>query len=361
MRCLRFLALLWLVLTLVPFSASAEDPRAVLEAEIDPEAGLSGEVLQEIGTYDGAVDGFGDKLLRLLVSTIGQIKDLHLREGLASVGLILAAALLCSLLEDWERGKGLVPLVGALTITAACTHSFGAMMTLGTQTIENLHRYTGLLFPTMASLMTASGDLSSTAVSGLGIILLNGLLALVNGLLVPLLGLLLLLGVAETALKMKNLSKLRELIQWVLVTLIKGVMYGYSAVLTFTGIVSGSLDAQRLRTLRSVVAGMVPVVGGIVSEASGSLLTAASLLKTGVGLYGMLAVFGICLGPFFQIALQYLLLKMTAALCGLFGKGSQGPLVEKLAQAMGLLLALTGIACFTTLMILVLCIRTVIP
>ena len=56
-----------------------------------------------------------------------------------------------------------------------------------------------------------------------------------------------------------------------------------------------------------------------------------------------------------------MLLKLAAALCGLFGKGSQAPLVEKLAQGMGLLLALTGISCLISLMILVLCIRTVIP
>lgn len=361
MRCVRVLVLLWIVLTAVSVPVSAEDARAMLEKEIDPEAGLSGEVLQEIGTYDGAVDGFGDKLLRLLGVTLGQIKELHLKEGLASIGMILAAALFCALLEDSERGKGLVPLVGALSVTAACTHSFDAMISLGTSTIENLHRYSSLLFPTMASLMTASGDLAASAVSTLGVLLLNGLLAIVNSLLVPLLILFLLLAAAESALEMKNLSQLQGFVKWVLVTSIKGVMYGYSAVLMFTGIVSGSLDAQRLRTVRSVVAGMVPVVGGIVSEASSSLLAAASLLKTGVGLYGMLAVFGICLGPFLQIGLQYVLLKLAASLCGLFGKGSQAPLVEKLAQGMGLLLALTGISCLISLMILVLCIRTVIP
>ena len=359
MRTLLWIAAALLSGLLLAAQLHAEDLSAQLEAELDPAAGLPAQIVDQIGAYDGAVDGFGDKLLHLLGQTLGQIKELHLREALAALGMILAAALLCSMLEDSERCRSLVPMVGALTITGACTGAFGAMIALGSSVIADLTRYASLLLPTMATLMTASGNYTGTALTGLGAVLLEGLLALVSGLLVPLLHLLLVLSAAEAALGMKNLSQLQAFLKWVLVTLLKGIMYGYSAVLAFTGVISNTVDAQHLRSLRSLIAGMVPVVGGIVSEASGSLLGAASLLKTGVGLYGMLAVFGLCLGPFFQIGLQYLVLKLASALCGLFGSGSQSPLLEKLSQIMGLLLALTGIACLLTLMILVLCIRTV--
>ena len=187
------------------------------------------------------------------------------------------------------------------------------------------------------------------------------LLSLTSGLLVPLLYLFLVLGVAESALELKQLEKLRDLIKWILVTSVKVLMWAYSAILAMTGMISGAVDGQKLRSVRSAISGMVPVVGNIVSDASASLLNAASLLRTGVGLYGMLAVFGICLAPFFRIALQYLLLRLGTGLCGMLGKGSQGPLLEKLSQAVGFLLALTGIACLLSLMILVLCIRTVNP
>ena len=235
------------------------------------------------------------------------------------------------------------------------------MIALGTQTIRDLHAYMSLLMPGMAGLMAASGSPSKTAVSGLGMVLLDFLLTLTSELLVPLLYLFLVLGVAESALGLDQLARLRDLIKWFLVTGVKMLMWVYSGILTMTGLVSGAVDGQKLRSLRSAISGMVPVVGNLVSEASASLLSAASLLKTGVGLYGMLAVFGICLAPFFRMGLQYLLLRLSIGLCGLFGKGSQCPLLEKLAQAVGLLLALTGIACLLSLMMLVLCIRTVNP
>ena len=204
----------------------------------------------------------------------------------------------------------------------------------------------------MSLLMAASGSLSGCGTASLGILLFDLLLRLVSGLLVPLLYLFLLLAFAESGLGLQQLAKLRDLVKWLLVTAVKGLMWAYSGILSLTGLVSGAVDAQKLRTLRAAIAGMVPVVGNLVSEASGSLLSAASLLRLSTGVYGMLAVLGICLTPFFRMALQYLILKLAAALCGLLGKGSLSGLLEKLCQAMGLLLALTGICCLLALMIL---------
>ena len=361
MRLITVLLALFLLLSCVTLWAGAEDALSALSEETDPEAGLSQEILRQIGPYDGAVEGFGQRFLKLLLNTLGNLKELGLREGLRTLGLILAAALFCALLEENDRTKAAVPLVGALSVAAACTQSMGSMIALGTQTIQALYRYTSLLLPAMTTLMTASGNPSAAALSGFGIVLFDLLLSLISGLLIPLLYLFLVLTVAESALELQQLSQLRCFVKWLLVSAVKGIMWGYSGILSLTGLVSNTLDAQKLRSMRAAIAGMVPVVGNLVSEASASLLSAAALLRTGTGLYGMLAVLGICLGPSFQIGLQYLLLKLAAALCGLFGKGSQAPLLERLSEAMGLVLALTGIACLLCLMILVLFIRTVTP
>ena len=361
LRMLASLCVFFLLLSALTVQICAADAEAALESEIDPEAGLSDAVRDSIGAYDGAVDGFGSRVLSLLKETLCHFDELGLSDGLRTLGTILAAALLCALLEDGPRTKAAVPLVGALTVAAACIRPFGSMIALGTETIRELHAYTELLLPAMGTLMTVSGNPASAAVSSLGILLFDLLQGLLSELLVPLLYVLLMLSVAESAVGIEQLEALRSFVRWLLVTAVKVLMWGYSGILTVTGLVSGAVDAQKLRTLRAAIAGMVPVVGNLVSEASGSLLSAASLLRTASGLYGMLAVLGICLSPFFRIALQYLILKLAGALCGLFGKGSQTPLLEKLTETMGLVLALTGLACLCSIMILVLCIRTVSP
>ena len=355
------LPLLALLLFALILPVRAAEAQALLEGAADPEQGLSAELREAVGPYETNVEGFVPSLLRLLRNSLGRIRELGLETGLRSLGLLLAAGLLCALLEESEHGRAAVPLAGALLAAGVCLGPMDAMIRLGTETIRDLQRYVELLLPGMSLLMAASGSLSGCGTASLGILLFDLLLRLVSGLLVPLLYLFLLLAFAESGLGLQQLAKLRDLVKWLLVTAVKGLMWAYSGILSLTGLVSGAVDAQKLRTLRAAIAGMVPVVGNLVSEASGSLLSAASLLRLSTGVYGMLAVLGICLTPFFRMALQYLILKLAAALCGLLGKGSLSGLLEKLCQAMGLLLALTGICCLLALMILVLCIRTVNP
>ncbi len=359
---LAFLTLpLLLSLCALPGLAAEGDLKEELAREIRPEEGLRSEVLQQIGPYDGAVEGIGARALELLGRSLARLPETGLREGLRCLGMLLASALLCALLEDSPRGKAAVPLVGTLCVGAACLPAFGGMIPLGTEMIRELHTYTRLLLPVMGSLMALSGSPASAAVSGLGMGLLDLLQSLIPELLVPMLYLFLLLSFGEAGLGLSQLGQLRRFLLWLLSTGVKLLMWGYSGVLSLTGLVAGSLDAQKLRLLRSAIAGMVPVVGGLVSEASGSLLSAAALLRSSVGLYGLLAVLGICLGPFLRIGLQYLLLKLGTGLCGLFGRGSQGALLEQLSRAMGLVLAFSAMAGLFSLMILVLCIRTVNP
>lgn len=359
MRVIFILISLLLAVSVLTVPVLALDPEEELSQSLRPEEGLEPSVLEQIGPYDGAVEGFGARALRLLSDTLGRLPELGLREGLGSLGIILAACLLCALLEDSPQGRAVGPLAGTLAITAACTARFHAMIALGTETIHELSRYMTLLLPGMSGLLAVSGG--GAALSGLGMILFDLLLTLVDGLLTPLVWLFLLLSAAESALGLGQLAQLRDFVKWLLVSGVKLVMWGYSGVLTLTGLVSGALDAQKLRSLRAALAGMIPVVGNLVSEASGSLLSAAALLRCSAGLYGMLAVLGLCLAPCLRLGLQYLLLKLACVLSGLFGKGSQTGLLEKLTQAMGMVLALTAIACFLSLMILLLCIRTVSP
>ena len=63
----------------------------------------------------------------------------------------------------------------------------------------------------------------------------------------------------------------------------------------------------------------------------------------------VLAVLAICAGPFCQIGVQYLMLKLTWALCGITGNKRLTELVGNFAQAMGLLLAMVGVCCLMLL------------
>lgn len=94
----------------------------------------------------------------------------------------------------------------------------------------------------------------------------------------------------------------------------------------------------------------VPVVGSILSDATGTVLAGAGMLKSAVGVFGLLAVLAICLTPFVTMAVQYLLYKLAAFLAGTVTEEPLAELIDALGSAFGLMLGMTG-SCALALLI----------
>jgi len=90
---------------------------------------------------------------------------------------------------------------------------------------------------------------------------------------------------------------------------------------------------------------VVPVIGKTLADASEALLLSADIARNSIGIYGIFAFFGICILPFARIGAHYLVLKGIAALCSIVGSKRQTALVDDFAEAMGLLLGMTGVMC----------------
>ena len=109
-------------------------------------------------------------------------------------------------------------------------------------------------------------------------------------------------------------------------------------------------------TLSSVV----PVVGSMLSDASETLLVSASILRNSIGVFGMLAVLAICIVPFLQTGIRYLLLKLTAAAAALFDNGAISRLIAAMSAAAGYMLAMTGTCALMLIISFVCYIRVVV-
>ena len=137
-------------------------------------------------------------------------------------------------------------------------------------------------------------------------------------------------------------------------------LYIFTGYLSITGVVSGSTDAAAMKATKLTISGMVPVVGGILSNAAETVLAGAGILKGTIGVFGMLAVLAMCIHPFLQLGIQYLLYKLTAFLSAAVGAASLCKLIDGLGGVFGLVLGMTG-ACGMLLLVSVLsCVAAVI-
>ena len=112
---------------------------------------------------------------------------------------------------------------------------------------------------------------------------------------------------------------------------------------------ASTADAAAVQATRAAI-GVLPVVGGIISDAAGTVLSGAAVMKSSIGIAGTLGVLALCLTPVLRLAARYLLYKIAAFLSGTLGNTSLTELIDSLGGAFGLVLGMTG-ACTTLLLI----------
>ena len=109
-----------------------------------------------------------------------------------------------------------------------------------------------------------------------------------------------------------------------------------------TGVVSGSTDTAALKAAKITISGAVPVIGGILSDASEAVLVGAGVMRSAAGVYGVLTILALFAGPFIRLGVQYLLLKGLGALCGSLSPNASAKLVGDFSGVMGILLAMVS-------------------
>ena len=258
---------------------------------------------------------------------------------------VLAAAMLTGVLsavaEDKSTGMELggVVAVGILMLSPARNS-----IRQGIGCVEELTEYGRLLLPVMTSAMAAQGGVTAAKALYAGTAVFTALLStVISKFVVPMVYLFLALSVANGVCT--NLDKLRDFVKWLISWCLKGVLMGFSAYMGVSGVLSGSVDAAALKATKLAIGGMVPVVGGMLSDASETVLVSAGLVKNAAGVYGLLAVLAVWIGPFFHMGAQYLVWTGATALCGLFAPKHLTGVVSDFSTAMGLLLAMLGTVC----------------
>lgn len=243
-----------------------------------------------------------------------------------------------------------VDLAGTIAVSTTLLLPSNALVTLGVQTVDALSEYGKLLLPVMTAAMAAEGGTVSSAALYTGTVLFDSILITgITKFLVPVIYAFLALSIAKTVIDEQILGDMQAFFKWLVTWILKASIYLITGYLGITGVVSGSVDAAALKATKLAVSGAVPVVGKIISDASETILVSAGVMKNAVGTYGLLAILAIWIGPFLKIGIQYLMLKLTGAICGVFGCKRIVSLMESFCSAMGILVAATGTVCLLIL------------
>lgn len=289
-------------------------------------------------------------LLAVFRELLGQLRP-DLRQATQVCVGAVAAAMVAAILQTFPgKLEKTMDLAGTAAVAMLLLNASGALIRLGSETIQEISEYGKLLLPVLTAALAAQGGVTTSTALYAGTAMFDSILSgLIGNVLMPMVYLFLALSIGNSALGEDSLKKLRDLVKSFMTWCLKTTLYVYTGFLTLTGVVSGPTDAMALKAAKLTISGMVPVVGGILSDASEAVLVGAGTVKNAVGLYGLFAVLAMWLGPFTKIGAHYLMLKLTGTVCDTFGSKRISSLIQDFGTAMGMLLGMTGAVCLMLL------------
>ena len=297
---------------------------------------------------------FAQGLWQLVKAVISRLRP-DLTEACGVCLSVIAASLLTGLLESMTgKGKKISELICTLSMGTILLRPAKSFISLGVRTVEEMTAYGKLLLPVMTAGLSAQGGITKSAALYTGTAVFNTILSgLVSAVLIPMVYIFLALSIANSAVGEQALKKIRDLIKWCATWVLKGGLYIFTGYMSLTGVITGSADAAALKVTKTTISTIVPVIGGILTEASETVLVGAGIVKNAAGVYGLLAILALCLEPFARIGLHFLLLKATGAVCAVVATKQATELVDDFSAAMGMLVAVIGSICLMLLISIV--------
>ena len=346
---MRFFVILLFAAMLLTGTAAAAD----ITGKLGESMGV-GEI--EEALPDEARDVLGDLTVTDTLQPEGALRKLWnemreqffevLRSGLRPTVCITVTALLCALSAVlFENGAvpDYVPLAGTLVIAAATVGELNSFLTLGVETLATLSDYSKILLPCLTAAAAASGAVTSAAAKYAATALFMDLMiSLARAVVLPAVCAYVAVVIANAAFGGTGLAAAAKMLRSLCRTLLTAVVLCFTAYLSLTGVITGSADAVTMRVAKTAISSALPVVGSIVSDAAGAVLGGAAVLRGAVGVFGMLAVLGICLSPFLQLGVRYLLFKLAAMLSAAFADNRLAGLIGGLGDAFGMITAMVG-------------------
>ena len=287
-----------------------------------------------------------------------------LRETLRPLAAIVAVTLLCAAAESFAGGRAetdTVAFAGCLAIAVIGVEDVRSVLRLGSGTLHTLRDFSRALLPTLVTAAAASGQAHAAGASWAAAALFSDLLiSAAETVILPMLCGLAAAAAAAAVLGERRLDGAVQLLQWGTRTLLRALALCFTAYLGITHTLGAQADAAAAKTVKAVLTTALPVVGKLLSDASEAFVAGVGLLRSAIGVYGMLITLAAVCLPVLRLAARWLLFRAAAAVCvGVAGE-RQSRLIGRLSTVYGLLLGLVGIAAAAEFLSIISLIRTVV-
>ena len=242
-----------------------------------------------------------------------------------------------------EQLRGSVgDIVGLTAISVFCAMA-ASFVTQTADAITRLSDYSRAAMPAVFTAAAACGAVtSSTAKYAAACLAMDVMISAANKFIIPLIYAFLAVNFSCALFENPMLRALSKLIKWLATTLMTWLTLAFTAYISFTAVVSGSADAVAVKTAKTVISSTLPVVGGIMSDAASTVLAAAAMIRNSAGVFSLIAVGAMCIGPFALLSVKMTLFTAAGAVADMMPNSRLSSMLRDTGTAVAMLLGLLG-------------------
>ena len=296
MKKLIIIPVFILAVCLSAFSVRAEEITYDMSGIYDSLSDEAKSHMLSLGADSADANGLSAVSFDSALSEIGKMAAENLSSPLKGLVSVTAMLLICSMLTAYKGALSAdlgtaLNVTLALCLSAAVAVPAAELISTAGDIIVNASNLMLAYIPVTALLLTASGSIAGSAayyasVIGLG----EGVLQLSSRVVIPFMYMLLGVGIAGGVSPGLNLGGFTKTLTIASKWLMGFMMALFSAVVGIRQVLSNSLDSVSGRAAKFAVSSFVPVVGSAIGEALKTIQGSVTVLKSGVGVFVIIAL-----------------------------------------------------------------------
>ncbi|KXG76795.1 stage III sporulation protein AE [Thermotalea metallivorans] len=233
---------------------------------------------------------------------------------------LIVFAVLCAFLNNLSDafesdGVGkLAYMTCYIVIIAIAIQSFAIATQIGVDAIDEMVMLMQALLPVLLTLLMSMGGIASSALFQPMIIASVGIIStLMKNIVMPLIFFSVILTIVNYLSSKIQVSKLASFLKQICIILIGFMLTIFIGVITIQGLAASATDGVTIRTAKFAV-GLIPIVGGFISDAADAIFGCSLVLKNALGGLGLFLLTLMVMMPLLKILSLILIYKLASAL-----------------------------------------------
>ncbi len=240
--------------------------------------------------------------------------------------------------------------VSALVIAVVLAVKMKTTISLACTAISVCADFVFAFVPVFCIIVAASGNtVAAFSTNTMLLSLAQTLNYISKNIFVPLTNCFLAIGICSGLRSELNLSSLLAFLKKYITTAISMAAAFFVSVLSIKTAVASRADAIGLRSIRFAINSVVPVIGSAISEGLLSIQSYSSLIRSSVGVVGIMAVALVFMPAIIEVVLWRFFLSLSSLVSDVFGDKSVSLVIKAFADAMLIMNVILILSMVTTI------------